>query len=125
MASALLKSPQSFFTIPFFNWDATEGEKVINNRFYIYWVVTIPLTIVVLAAWGIWVRAILRTYSREDAKIGISNHEHTHHDSSLHTNDEGDGGGIWSIVRKFKFQKYLGKMKRAVFSSEKGKTRRT
>jgi hypothetical protein len=75
MASALLKSLQSFFAIPMFNWDATEGEKVVENRFYIYWAVTIPLTIVVLAVWAIWVRAILRVYSREDAKIGIPNYE--------------------------------------------------
>jgi hypothetical protein len=54
-----------------FNWNATEGEKVIQDRFYIYWAVTIPLTIVVLAVWTIWVRVILRIYGREDAKIGI------------------------------------------------------
>ena len=49
---------EAFFAMPLLNWTAglSEHEKdlVINPRFKYYWIVTIPLTALVLAGWAIW-----------------------------------------------------------------------
>lgn len=45
-----------------FEWDATKGSEVVNRRFWVYWAITIPLTIVTFMAWMLWLR-----YQREDA----------------------------------------------------------
>jgi hypothetical protein len=44
----------SFFAMPMLNWDATALHEIVTPRFWIYWIVTVPLTIVVFAVW--WVR---------------------------------------------------------------------
>ncbi|PVH79935.1 hypothetical protein DL98DRAFT_419531, partial [Cadophora sp. DSE1049] len=48
----------AFFAMPLLNWAAglSEHEKgrVINPRFKYYWIVTLPLTFLVLAGWKIW-----------------------------------------------------------------------
>lgn len=35
----------SCFAISLFNWDGESGEGVINRQIWIYWAITIPLTI--------------------------------------------------------------------------------
>lgn len=44
--------------MPLLNWQAGMGQEVddyvISPRFWIYWVITLPLTILVLVSWGIW-----------------------------------------------------------------------
>lgn len=44
--------------MPLLNWQAGMGQEVndyvILPRFWIYWAITLPLTIVVLVLWGIW-----------------------------------------------------------------------
>src|SRR5271155_3185477 len=44
----------SFFSMPTLNWDATALNEIVTPRFWIYWIVTVPLTIAVFAVW--WVR---------------------------------------------------------------------
>jgi hypothetical protein len=39
--------------MPLFNWTSP---PVINSSFWIYWVITIPATFLVLAIWRIWYR---------------------------------------------------------------------
>jgi Mg2+ and Co2+ transporter CorA len=34
----------SFFAMPMLNWDATAYNKIVSPRFWIYWIVTVPLT---------------------------------------------------------------------------------
>lgn len=36
--------------MPMFDWSASTGE-VLNERFWIYWAVALPLTITVLGVW--------------------------------------------------------------------------
>lgn len=43
----------SFFSMSMFDWQA---ETVISSRFWIYWIITIPLTVIVLAVWTIWMK---------------------------------------------------------------------
>jgi hypothetical protein len=44
----------SLFATPLFNWDAGPGETVVIARFWIYWAVTVPLTLVTIASWLLW-----------------------------------------------------------------------
>lgn len=44
----------AFFAMPLFDWSAARGSDVVNSRFWIYWVVTVPGTLVVLALWRAW-----------------------------------------------------------------------
>jgi Mg2+ and Co2+ transporter CorA len=46
----------SFFSMDMFNWGAPKGSPVVSPRFWIYWVVTVPLTLVVLMIWSIWLQ---------------------------------------------------------------------
>ncbi|KAF2463811.1 uncharacterized protein BDR25DRAFT_244802, partial [Lindgomyces ingoldianus] len=53
----------TLFSMSMFDWQAdvkaqssnpNEGTKVVSRRFWIYWVISMPLTIVVLSTWRIW-----------------------------------------------------------------------
>lgn len=44
----------SFFAMPLFNWDAEKSSSVVNERFWIYWAVTVPLTLTTLVIWLSW-----------------------------------------------------------------------
>ncbi|EJT99541.1 hypothetical protein DACRYDRAFT_117769 [Dacryopinax primogenitus] len=44
----------ALFAMPFFQWDAPIGEPVVATRFWIYWAVTLPLTLAVLLTWFLW-----------------------------------------------------------------------
>lgn len=44
----------SLFAMPLFNWEAPTLREVLNQRFWIYWAVAIPATILVLMTWRIW-----------------------------------------------------------------------
>ena len=51
----------SVFSMGMFNWmpETSSGEdgRVVSTRFWIYWVVTIPLTFATMAGWYLWYRA--------------------------------------------------------------------
>jgi hypothetical protein len=44
----------SFFAMPTLNWDAAAYNRIVSRRFWIYWIVTVPLTVAVFALW--WAR---------------------------------------------------------------------
>ena len=45
---------QSFFSMSMFNWQASGNDPVLSSRFWIYWAVTLPLTLLVLSVWLSW-----------------------------------------------------------------------
>lgn len=51
----------TLFAIPLFNWDAESWRDVPKSRFWFYWALTIPLTILTVAMWLIWQKAFERT----------------------------------------------------------------
>lgn len=57
----------SVFSMTFFNFQ-NEGPKV-SNQFWIYWVVTIPVTVVIVGMWYIWEKKRERRYDREDLDL--------------------------------------------------------
>src|SRR5271156_1942463 len=63
---AALTQLQALFSTTFFTF--SENGWQTSHRFWIYWVITVPVTIVVLVLWNIWlahgqIRKILRTRS--------------------------------------------------------------
>ncbi|KAI9838488.1 MAG: hypothetical protein M1838_004562 [Thelocarpon superellum] len=56
----------TLFAMPLFDWDAGPGEPVATARFWIYWAVTGPLTIVTLIIWLLWLRREVARNRQED-----------------------------------------------------------
>jgi hypothetical protein len=52
-----------------FSWSQsssdTQGESVVSNKFWIYWAVTVPLTLLVMVLWRVWWLWQERNYQRE------------------------------------------------------------
>ena len=48
-----------------FNWQAPPGSKILSSHFWIYWAVTIPLTLFVLTVWTLW----LQTHNGDEPKF--------------------------------------------------------
>ena len=69
----------ALFAMPLFNWSAEPGEAVINQRFWIYWAIVLPLTILVLLMWWSWKEwrkkrdvaqeALARSYFQSDKAV--------------------------------------------------------
>ena len=56
----------SFFAMPMLNWDATAYNEIVSPRFWIYWMVTVPLTMAVFAVW--WVMQIVKERKERKAE---------------------------------------------------------
>jgi hypothetical protein len=66
------KFQQAFFAMPLFNWNASAHESVYNPRFWRYWTVTIPLTVLVFLLWGVWVRWSMALHKKQDVEARVS-----------------------------------------------------
>lgn len=44
------------FAMPFFTWNPGQSGALVDPNFWIYWVIVIPLTIVTLLVWWLWIR---------------------------------------------------------------------
>jgi len=64
-----LTSEQALFSMPIFNWQADSGTTVVSHRFWIYWAITVPLTIVVVLVWFIWIQRKDARHQREDLAV--------------------------------------------------------
>ena len=47
----------TMFSTGMFSWQAKGDDAVVSSRFWIFWVVSIPLTLAVLATWLAWIHA--------------------------------------------------------------------
>lgn len=52
--------------MPLFRWDAGPSNDVVNHRFWIYWAVAVPLTIVTFFTWLLWFKFEATQERRED-----------------------------------------------------------
>ncbi|KAL7957855.1 hypothetical protein V8C34DRAFT_284570 [Trichoderma compactum] len=60
----------SMFSTTFFDFgNGTDTAAVVSPKFWLYWVLTIPLTLVVVGLYLLWERRRLRTYKLEDAQL--------------------------------------------------------
>ncbi len=50
-----------------FDWRAIEtpGQRAISSNFWVYWVVAVPLTILVIVGWRVWWNWEKQNYQRE------------------------------------------------------------
>ncbi|KAF8856396.1 hypothetical protein BDZ45DRAFT_594255 [Acephala macrosclerotiorum] len=46
----------TLFSMNMFNWQAENGENVLSAYFWVYWVITVPITAIVLLIWMAWYR---------------------------------------------------------------------
>jgi len=58
----------SFFAMPLFDWDVDPGGTVFEPRFYIYWAVTAPLTVITMIIWLSWTYRQTLLHRYEDKK---------------------------------------------------------
>jgi hypothetical protein len=58
----------SVFSMTFFNFQDS-GAPVVSTQFWIYWVVTIPVTVVIVGVWYIWEKRREARYDREDLDL--------------------------------------------------------
>jgi len=63
----------SLFSMSMFDWQASDdgssGHGVVSNRFWIYWVVSTPLTAAILAGWRFWWKSQKVHYAKEYPKV--------------------------------------------------------
>lgn len=52
--------------MPLFDWDSSPGGGIATHHLWIYWAVTVPLTVLVLSTWAIWIHFRIRRHDRED-----------------------------------------------------------
>lgn len=65
----------TLFSMSMFDWQADSGSAVLSPEFWIFWVVSVPLSIAVLAAWWcFW--DLSRTHYAERFKDAQTNKEH-------------------------------------------------
>ena len=58
----------ALFAMPLFKWDAVGDSKIVSNRFWIYWAVTIPLTFLTLLFWVIWTKRQARMHRSSEKR---------------------------------------------------------
>jgi flagellar biosynthesis/type III secretory pathway M-ring protein FliF/YscJ len=55
--------------MPLFDWPAsTPSHIATTSNFWVYWAVTVPLTILVLAIWTVWIKVVVPRQNRQDEK---------------------------------------------------------
>lgn len=65
----------TLFSMSMFDWQADSSSAVLSPEFWIFWVVSVPLSVAVLAAWWcFW--DLSRTYYAERFKDAHTNKEH-------------------------------------------------
>lgn len=59
----------SVFSMTFFNFQADDGVAQVSDQFWIYWVVTLPVTAIIVGIWYVWEKKREARYDREDADL--------------------------------------------------------
>jgi Mg2+ and Co2+ transporter CorA len=44
----------ALFSMNMFNWSAGDGAPIVSGRFWIYWSITVPLTLITVGIWVAW-----------------------------------------------------------------------
>jgi hypothetical protein len=52
--------------MPLFNWNAQGAESVTNRRLWIYWVISVSLTLLTVLGWWFWTRSKAAREQQED-----------------------------------------------------------
>ena len=86
----------SLFSMGMFDWQADSDAPVVSARFWVYWAVAVPLTLVVLALWGAWMLAH-KELEKKDPIEKTASLSSMHGDRSLPSTDK---PGLFARFRK-------------------------
>ncbi|KAI4599574.1 hypothetical protein KJ359_002021 [Pestalotiopsis sp. 9143b] len=99
--------PPSFiatlFSMSMFNWQSSEstsdnGSEIVASNFWIYWVTTVPLTLVILVAYRLWWRKQKAIYAEKyEAKTGQSEPARSGFSSGYFTGSASNGSRLGSM----------------------------
>lgn len=69
---SLANTKQTLFAMPLLNWEAKAGDSVMSSRFWIYWALTLPLTLTVVSIWLVWLKREALLHGEEDKEARAS-----------------------------------------------------
>lgn len=58
----------SLFAMPFFDWNAATNSLLVSDMFWVYWAITVPLTLTTLAFWLLWTHRQTLIHREQDRK---------------------------------------------------------
>lgn len=58
----------TLFDIPVFDWEAKTSATIVSHRFWMYWAVTIPLTLLTILPWLLWTKRTNDSHRAELAR---------------------------------------------------------
>jgi Mg2+ and Co2+ transporter CorA len=81
----------TLFSMSMFQWQPSGGgdqgsSDVVSDKFWIYWVVAVPLTVLTVVGWGVWWKWELKKYDEANAK-NVSNGLYVHRYLTLIVNN--------------------------------------
>ena len=83
----------SFFAMPMFDWNKPPGSNVNTHTFWIYWTVTIPLTVSVFLLWWAWFRLKTVRETREDKLLAdLDRFDEKHNNGNSGSDYDSDNG---------------------------------
>lgn len=59
-----------------FNWNAKAGETVVSHRFWIYWAITVPITIAIFVFFVGFILISVKKDGKEDEDAGSATDRH-------------------------------------------------
>ncbi|RSM19561.1 hypothetical protein CDV31_001721 [Fusarium ambrosium] len=68
----------TLFSMDLFDWSAKDGERVINSRFWTYWAIALPLTLIVLIGWLSWLKMHQKNEDRKQKIVPMAASQQTH-----------------------------------------------
>ncbi|TFB05624.1 hypothetical protein CCMA1212_002027 [Trichoderma ghanense] len=94
----------SFFAMPLFDWSEPTLSRVANRHFWVYWAVTGPLTVTIMAgvmAWAVWHnRYVERLQSRARDSVGTNSTDDKGRNKEHHESENGQGKGQYTEQRQ-------------------------
>ncbi|OCK94825.1 uncharacterized protein K441DRAFT_89226 [Cenococcum geophilum 1.58] len=77
----------SIFSMTMFNWNASQGQPIASKYIWVYFVITIPLTLLILLTWLWWYKRSQRTHQRRwtdiETALELSDFSGLHVDGNL------------------------------------------
>ncbi|EOO04092.1 hypothetical protein UCRPA7_353 [Phaeoacremonium minimum UCRPA7] len=59
----------SVFSMTFFNFSPDPGQPIVASSIWVYFAITVPITIVIVVIWRVWDRTRERQYAEEDVDL--------------------------------------------------------
>lgn len=60
-------SVSSILAMPLFRWDEGDGNRVVNTKLWVYFVLAIPLTALTVGLWWLWQKRVIKVLPKTDS----------------------------------------------------------